>query len=127
MSQNSQIVGMPLEAIRVALGLDHPRTFRAVTMEQLSDAGAEERGTGRTTKMLVEVLHQLSRGRKVAFLVNTQVEGRHFCNIIDSWCEQVFTKTGKRIHNLSRPILSRDGADQNEAIYTDHSYDPTPS
>lgn len=77
--------------------------------------------------MLVEAMHQISKSRKVAFLVNTQLDGRQLCNIIDRWCEQIFAKTGKKIHNLSRPILSRDGADQNEIIYTDHSYDSTSS
>lgn len=135
MEQNDQIKGMSFGQLRTILGLKPFEQYEAeqqiANVEKVSkifpegperDDQIKTRGTGRTTKLLLDCLVEMTKGRKVAILVPTEAFGRNLVRILDEWCQVVLVKTGFRIHNLARPILLSDWRDQNETLFSDHSF-----
>ncbi len=134
MEQNEQIEGMPMVEIRKLLNLLPFEQFESQQRVELKERMVRElgtelaekqktRNTGRTTKMLAEAFHEMTRGRKVAICFSSEAVGKLAVDTLDSWCGRAFTTTGKRVHNLARAVTDPNHVDQNETLFLDHSYE----
>jgi len=95
------MTGMTVEEIRQALGLQPfddfatQRRRRNLAPERLDTLGVDacvaevQRCTGRTTRMLVEALRRVSRGRSVVLRFDTQAAALNYTSQLRAWARQL--------------------------------------